>query len=150
MQGLLIENELRGKFGADFVDFLSPYVGLFGLWILWFMLTLLGIVVFMDKSTSEMINIMYDFTKKKLKAVPKPRMAFKEDTQKKIYQKTSVETNQKVVKEEAPVEEIFAPIEDLIEKEEEIDKPAYLRKQEKAVKKEETSSDYHVELSPKQ
>lgn len=147
MQGLLIENELRGKFGADFVDFLSPYVGLFGLWILWFMLTLLGIVVFMDKSTSEMINIMYDFTKKNLKAVPKPRMAFKEDTQKKIYQKTSVETNQKVVKEEAPVEEIFAPIEDLIEKEEEIDKPAYLRKQEKAVKKEETSSDYHVELS---
>ena len=39
-QGLLVSNELRGKFGADFVDYLSPYIGLFGLWIFGLLLLL--------------------------------------------------------------------------------------------------------------
>ena len=143
MQGLLIENEFRGKFGADFVDFLSPYIGLFGLWILWFMLTLLGIVVFMDKSTSEMINIMYNFVTHNLKSIPKPTMAFKEVTQNKSSQKESVKKIEKVQKESSQIiEESIIEI----EQEDEIDKPSYLRKKEKSVTKEEKSSDYHVEI----
>ena len=38
-QSLLIDNELRGKIGADFADFLAPYIGLFGLWTFWFIIT---------------------------------------------------------------------------------------------------------------
>ena len=55
-QGLLIENEFRGKFGADFVDFLSPYIGLFGLWIFWMMITLVSILIIVDKSSAEIIT----------------------------------------------------------------------------------------------
>ena len=62
-QALVVENGFRGKFGADFVDFLSPYIGLFGLWVFWFMLTLLSVVIVLDKSTSEMIDIVYEFIK---------------------------------------------------------------------------------------
>jgi len=139
MQGLLIENEFRGKFGADFVDFLSPYIGLFGLWILWFMLTLLGIVVFMDKSTSEMINIMYNFLKSQVKSIPQQKFIQEERVEKQV-------NNQKI--EEVPIiiEEIIETVvTPIIEPVEEIDKPSYLRKKEKTIKKEKKSSDYHVE-----
>ena len=141
MQGLLIENDFRGEFGADFVDFLSPYIGLFGLWIVWFMLTLLGIVVLMDKSTSEMINIIYNFVKDNLKLSAKSTMPFTKVTQNKSYAQESVKKikkAKKVIKEESQVEENFEPEEEIII-EEEIDKPSYLRQQEKTVKKEEKS-----------
>ena len=142
MQGLLIENDFRGEFGADFVDFLSPYIGLFGLWIVWFMLTLLGIVVLMDKSTSEMINIIYNFVKDNLKLSAKSTMPFTKVTQNKSYAQESVKKikkAKKVIKEESQVEENFEPEEETIIIEEEIDKPSYLRQQEKTVKKEEKS-----------
>ena len=141
MQGLLIENDFRGEFGADFVDFLSPYIGLFGLWIVWFMLTLLGIVVLMDKSTSEMINIIYNFVKDNLKLSAKSTMPFTKVTQNKSYAQESVKKikkAKKVIKEESQVEENFEPEEEIII-EEEIDKPSYLRQQEKTVEKEEKS-----------
>ena len=139
MQGLLVKNEFRGKFGADFVDFLSPYIGLFGLWILWFMLTLLGVVVFMDKSTSEMINIMYDVIKNNLKSVPKPMMTFKESVEEKSVEKIEKVKEVKEVIPEDTQDSLF------VEQEEEIDKPSYLRKKEKTIQKKKKSSDYHVE-----
>jgi len=61
IQALLIQNDLRGKFGADFVDFLSPYIGVFGLWIFWFIITLVSIVIVLDKSTSEIVGLVYSF-----------------------------------------------------------------------------------------
>jgi S-DNA-T family DNA segregation ATPase FtsK/SpoIIIE len=64
-QGLLIESEFRGKFGADFVDFLSPYIGLFGLWVFWFIITFVSIVIVLDKDTSEILNSIYNFIRKK-------------------------------------------------------------------------------------
>jgi S-DNA-T family DNA segregation ATPase FtsK/SpoIIIE len=64
-QGLLIESEFRGKFGADFVDFLSPYIGLFGLWVFWFIITFVSIVIILDKDTSEILNSIYNFIRKK-------------------------------------------------------------------------------------
>ena len=60
-QALLVENDLRGKFGADFVDFLSPYIGVFGLWVFWFIITLVSVVIVLDKSTSEILSIIYSF-----------------------------------------------------------------------------------------
>jgi S-DNA-T family DNA segregation ATPase FtsK/SpoIIIE len=32
-QALVIENDFRGKLGADFADFLNPYIGVFGLYL---------------------------------------------------------------------------------------------------------------------
>lgn len=49
-QSMLIENQLRGKLGADFVDFLSPYIGVFGIWIFWFIITFISIIIMIDSS----------------------------------------------------------------------------------------------------
>jgi len=115
-QALLVQNEYRGKFGADFVDFLSPYIGLFGLWIFWFMITLLSVVIFLDKSTSEMIDIVYNLIKNKFQLV----LESKPKIQKNSLPKAKKEKNPK----EIPLEE-------------EIDKPTYLRKEEQVIPTEE-------------
>jgi S-DNA-T family DNA segregation ATPase FtsK/SpoIIIE len=60
-QALLVETDLRGKFGADFVDFLNPYIGFFGLWVFWFIITMVSIVIILDKSTSEILDLLYNF-----------------------------------------------------------------------------------------
>jgi len=52
-QAILVENEFRGKIGADFVDFLSPYIGLFGLWVFWFIIISIATLIFLDKSIDE-------------------------------------------------------------------------------------------------
>jgi S-DNA-T family DNA segregation ATPase FtsK/SpoIIIE len=123
-QELLVNDALRGKFGADFVDFLSPYVGVFGLWVFWFMITLVAIVIFLDKTTSEIIDDIYnffadkiEFQKNEIKEEGKPSFETNEtNTYEKIYQeKQSVEIEEKIEEE---IEE------------EEIDTPSYLRKED--------------------
>ena len=64
-EGLLVSNELRGKFGADFVDFLNPYIGLFGLWVFWFIISFVSIVIVLDKSTSDIFKTISIFIKEK-------------------------------------------------------------------------------------
>jgi len=148
-QGLLISNEFRGKFGADFVDFLTPYIGLFGLWIFWFIITLVSIVIILDKSTSELLHALYStvtdklFTKniknetevqisktpKKRKKEAKVLEIAKEDLsdtldkEKELKEELTVEeslTENDVTSNEEKVQEI-APLD--------IDEPAYLRKE---------------------
>ncbi len=53
-QAILIDDEFRGKVGADFVDFLAPYIGLFGLWIFWFMITSVSTLILLDRSMDEL------------------------------------------------------------------------------------------------
>ncbi len=57
-QAVLVTNEYRGKFGADFVDFIAPYVGLFGIWIFWFIISLTSALILLDKSMSELISVV--------------------------------------------------------------------------------------------
>jgi len=57
-QAILIENDFRGKFGADFVDFLAPYIGLFGLWVFWFIITSVSSLILSDKSIDEIAGIV--------------------------------------------------------------------------------------------
>ncbi len=54
-QAMLIEGEFRGSVGSQFVDFLQPYIGLFGLWIFWVMATAVAAVIILDKSLDEMM-----------------------------------------------------------------------------------------------
>ncbi|MCD6173124.1 MAG: DNA translocase FtsK [Sulfurimonas sp.] len=65
-QSLIVENEFRGKFAGDFVDFLSPYIGVFGLWVFWFIITSVSIIIFLDKSTQEIASNIFEFIKSKL------------------------------------------------------------------------------------
>ena len=54
LQGMLVENSFRGLIGGSFVDFLSPYIGLFGVSVFWVTASLVSLVIIMDKSVAEM------------------------------------------------------------------------------------------------
>lgn len=59
-QALVSVSELRGSMGGNFVDFLSPYIGGAGVWIFWMMSTTLAIVIFLDKSLHEILDVIVD------------------------------------------------------------------------------------------
>ena len=62
----MVENELRGKFAGNFVDFLSPYIGVFGLWVFLFIIASISSIMILDKSTQEIASIVITFFKSKL------------------------------------------------------------------------------------
>jgi len=68
-QSLLIENSLRGKIGGDFVDFLAPFIGVFGLWIFWAIITTLSILILIDKSVDELVSSFLSLFEKELPCV---------------------------------------------------------------------------------
>jgi len=53
LQGMLVENSFRSTIGGSFVDFTSPYIGLFGVSVFWIIATLVSIIMIMDKSIAE-------------------------------------------------------------------------------------------------
>lgn len=55
-QAMVVQNELRGEVGAGFVDFLSPFIGTFGLWTFWFIITLVSLVILIDKNAHEIVD----------------------------------------------------------------------------------------------
>lgn len=57
-QALIVTNQFRGVFGTNFIDFLSPFIGLFGIWIFWLIFTIVGITIFFDKTFHELIEPM--------------------------------------------------------------------------------------------
>lgn len=127
-QALLVDNAYRGKFGADFVDFLSPYIGLFGLWVFWAIITLVAVVIVLDKSTSEIVHYLFGALKSSSNKV------------KSVSSSTNleIEENENERDEADEQKDTFVDEESPVVIEEEIDKPAYLRKSEiKKVSKEE-------------
>jgi S-DNA-T family DNA segregation ATPase FtsK/SpoIIIE len=54
LQGIVVEDELRGLLGSSFVDFTKPYIGSFGVWVFWAMTFVLSMVMIFDKSVGEM------------------------------------------------------------------------------------------------
>lgn len=122
-QGLLIENELRGKFGADFVDFLSPYIGVFGLWVFWFIITLVSIVIVLDKSTSEILNIIYSYIGEKSSSIlsKKELISFEKPL-------PTTEVNKEIPLLAEEKEEFIEEVEVIQEEIVELDKPAFIRR----------------------
>ena len=124
-QSLLVTDNLRGKIGGDFVDFLSPYIGVFGLWVFWSIITMLSIVIFLDRSTHELVDMILERLKH--------RLDIKSDTAEEYRAETMQQNNDTSFShvEEESVELPTEPIPDLIEIEfeEEIDKPTYLRRE---------------------
>ena len=128
-QALMVNDDFRGKFGADFVDFLSPYIGLFGLWVFWFMITLLSAVIVLDKNTSQIIDIIYNAIKEKVEEITKNetknQVKFTPQTKKSIT--TDAPREHKKAKENHIEQERVIDIDAIT------DEPSYLRKNVKAV-----------------
>ncbi|AFV97330.1 hypothetical protein B649_05080 [Candidatus Sulfuricurvum sp. RIFRC-1] len=70
-QAIVVEGMYRGAFGGAIVDFLSIYIGSFGLWILWLMMVTVSIVLVMEQSLSELAQPLKEYMDKPLNA-PKP------------------------------------------------------------------------------
>ena len=142
-QALLVVGNYRGKFGADFVDFLSPYIGVFGLWVFWFIITSVSVIILLDKNSSEIAAALL--------AVIKDKTVQKQDSQsvekvvKKAKKRTVKSTKKEETTEERKQEDVKDEFSNDIENEvhealnavnepeaevEEIDKPAYLRKEQ--------------------
>ena len=66
-QALLVKGAQHGKFAHDFVLFLEPYVGVFGLWVFWFIIMAVSVIILLDRSTEELLEIFKEFLKNKKK-----------------------------------------------------------------------------------
>ena len=60
-QAILISNEYRGALAGGFIDFLAPFIGLFGLWVFLFMITAIATIIVLDKSTQEIAQVVKAF-----------------------------------------------------------------------------------------
>ena len=142
-QAMLVDDELRGVIGSDFVDFLSPYIGVFGLWVFWLIITMVSIVIVLDKSAHEIVDIFNDIIKSKI------------EEKKSSVKKRTTAIKQQVDIDALPSEQIIDPTPDEIQAQhqemilnkeipeptatcerveelakDEIDKPAYLRQKD--------------------
>ncbi len=159
-QSLLIEGAFRGKFGADFVDFLSPYIGSFGLWIFWFIITAVAIIIIADKSSSQILAILYSLIKEKTSKIDfsskpseLPRKEIKIKRRTLLKQEEPIEIESKVhnkvakevkIEEEKNLQNIVPVMNNEIILEEDIDKPTYLRHEkikQKEIKQEKTQKE---------
>jgi len=139
-QAIIVEDDLRGLVGGDFVDFLSPYIGLFGLWIFWVIISLVSLVIILDKSTPEMINIIISIFKNKMK---NKIQQTKEKELPLHVEDVLVEETENIVfpTMESPAKTLEETSEENTPEILEIDKPAYIRKEElKADKTEDKST----------
>jgi DNA segregation ATPase FtsK/SpoIIIE, S-DNA-T family len=133
-QALVIDDAFRGKFGADFVDFLSPYIGIFGLWVFWFVITLVAVVIIFEKDVLELIAHISkpikaptfvtgskenNYETVELENVQPIEEPYYEEPQEKYYEEETSEP------QEVPT---IAEVDSFEEIEEDIDKPAFLRK----------------------
>lgn len=136
-QAILVQDEFRGKIGADFVDFLSPFIGVFGLWVFWLIITLVSVVIVLDKSSSELFHLMANFMKKAMPS--KDFFTFTSAQTQNADKETSVQ------KRETPKKEENSNKEENIKKaqtkpvqttlfEEEAEKPSSPKKEEITVK----------------
>jgi len=60
-QAMTVESALRGSFGGHFVDMLAPYIGLFGVGVIWLMTLSLSIILIVDKGVEELLQPIKTF-----------------------------------------------------------------------------------------
>lgn len=116
-QAMLIENEFRGKLAGGFIDFLAPYIGVFGLWVFLFIITSIATIIVLDKSTQEIAQHIKAFI---IAQLPEKK------AQEEIAQSSEeiAQSSEEVVNEidDYELEEVQN-----FQKLDEIDKPSYLR-----------------------
>ena len=133
-QAMLINNGLRGTLGGDFVDFLFPFIGSFGLWVFWFIISFVSSILLLEKTTHELIVIVQTKIRKIFQSNPNKVVKNKEVPTNKSQEKV-IKEEVHVIKEniqESSSEQVEDEIEHVVEQEEPdpMDTPAYLRKQE--------------------
>jgi len=138
-QAILVDDELRGIIGGNFVDFLSPYIGVFGLWIFWIIISLVSVVIILDRSAHEIVDMIMNSLKNKINYTKeqkeiKQALHVEQEITQEEYTQVPLHVEQSTVEIEMELAKDI-PEEDF---EEEIDKPTYLRKKEHvSVKKDE-------------
>lgn len=128
-QAMVVEGEFQGRLGINFTAVLVPYIGSFGVWVFWLIISLISMVILVDKTLLEMGILINAFVKKELE---KRRAALEKKEQ-----------NIKAAKKEAKAEpKAKKVVTDSIQAREEsrslasdevvdeLDKPAYMRREE--------------------
>ncbi|MEK6658270.1 MAG: DNA translocase FtsK 4TM domain-containing protein [Campylobacterota bacterium] len=125
-QAMIIKDDLRGEVGADFADFLSPYIGTFGLWTFWLIITSISIVIIFDKSAHEIVDIFLKNIKDMFSNSDffAPKEIKKPIKSKNIVEKNVEQNSNKIVTEDKKI----MPV--LEEAQSKIETPAYLRREE--------------------
>ena len=95
-ESLLVDGSFRGKFGGDFVDFLSPYIGIFGLWIFWFIITAVSIIILAEKDSSQLLSIVLSLVKNKTSTIKLPKREIKRTIRMIVQQEEPIEIEDKV------------------------------------------------------
>lgn len=65
-QAMVVEGEYRGAFGGVITDFISIYIGSFGLWIIWLMLITVAMIIVLEQTLSELAYPFKEFMDKPL------------------------------------------------------------------------------------
>ncbi|MDD2567254.1 MAG: DNA translocase FtsK [Thiovulaceae bacterium] len=127
-QSMLVVNEFRGKIGGDFVDFLSPYIGVFGLWVFWFVIFFVSLVILLDKTTHELMGMLKASLQKQFASNVKETP--KETIEKELPKKSEAPVVSQVLEENYETEDVaeFAYTQEVFE--DPFEEPAYLRKKE--------------------
>lgn len=68
-QAMVVEGVYRGSLIGAIVDFLSIYIGVFGLWIVWLMMATVSIILVMEQSLSELAQPIKEYMDKPLTAI---------------------------------------------------------------------------------
>ncbi len=125
-QALLVKEGLKGEIGSDFALFLSPFIGSFGLWVFWCVITFVSLLMLFDKTTGEFFVSLKEYLQKRflafehfMNAVPKSQSAQLSAEKKTVVKKEQVTKTQPLKSQQQ---------ETLFDLEEEIETPTYLRK----------------------
>ncbi|MGZ5209022.1 MAG: DNA translocase FtsK 4TM domain-containing protein [Sulfuricurvum sp.] len=87
-QAMVVEGSYRGSFGSAIVDFLSIYIGSFGLWIVWLMIMAISMIIVLEQSIGELISPFKEYMAKPLITLKTPQTKINTST----LQSTTTET----------------------------------------------------------
>lgn len=59
LQALILPVGIDGSFGRLFVAFITPFIGLFGAWVLWSVLTVISIIMIKDMTIVDFMNLFH-------------------------------------------------------------------------------------------
>jgi S-DNA-T family DNA segregation ATPase FtsK/SpoIIIE len=90
-QALVVEGSYRGTFGGAIVNFLSLYIGSFGLWILWLMIVAVSMIIILEQSLGDLARPFKDYMEKPLNTLKK--QPFSTTPTNATYQETTHKTS---------------------------------------------------------
>jgi len=79
-QALVVDGIYRGAFGGAIVDFLSLYIGSFGLWILWLMIVAVSMIIVLEQSLGDLARPVKNYMEKPLTTLKKSPVSTTQQT----------------------------------------------------------------------